>query len=47
MGKLPKTVSVISSKHCAIFYYLSILKEDIHDLKNNLTIFLGIKKYDN
>ena len=44
-GKLPDTVGVIGSKHCANLYSLSILENDIHDLKNNLTLFLGIKKY--
>ena len=44
-GKLPDTVGVIGSKHCANLYSLSILEHDIHDLKNNLTLFLGIKKY--
>ena len=44
-GKLPVTVGVIGSKHCANLYSLSILEHDIHDLKNNLTLFLGIKKY--
>ena len=46
-GKLPETVAVIGSKQCANFYDLSILEPDIHDLKNNLTLFIGIKKYGN
>ena len=44
-GKLLDTVGVIGSKQCANLYSLSILENDIHDLKNNLTLFLGIKKY--
>ena len=45
-GELPQTVGVIGSKSCAKLYGLSILEEDIHDLKNNITLFLGVKKYD-
>lgn len=44
-GELPATIGVIGSRYCAEFYNLSILEPDIHDLKNNLTLFLGIKKY--
>ena len=43
-GKLPKTSGVIGSKYCAELYGLSILEEDIHDLKHNLTLFLGVEK---
>ena len=42
-GKLPKTVGVIGSKICAELYDLEILADDIHDLKNNITLFLGVK----
>jgi prephenate dehydratase len=42
-GKLPKTAGVISNKNCAGIYDLKIIEEDIHDLKNNLTFFLGIE----
>ena len=43
-GKLPETVGVVGSQYCAELYDLNILEEDIHDLKHNLTLFLGIKK---
>jgi prephenate dehydratase len=43
-GKLPKTAGVIANKACAELYGLEILQESIHDLKHNLTLFLGIKK---
>lgn len=46
-GELPNTAAVIANKSCADLYGLSILAEDIHDLKNNLTLFLGVKKLDN
>ena len=44
-GELPQTVGVIGSKACADLYKLNILEEDIHDLKNNITLFLGVEKY--
>lgn len=43
-GKLPKTAGVIANKTCAELYDLEILQESIHDLKHNLTLFLGVKK---
>ena len=43
-GKLPTTAGVIANKACADLYGLEILQESIHDLKHNLTLFLGIKK---
>ena len=43
-GKLPKTAGVIANKACAKLYGLEILQESIHDLKHNLTLFLGVKK---
>ena len=43
-GKLPKTAGVIANKACADLYNLEILQESIHDLKHNLTLFLGVKK---
>jgi len=46
-GKLPETAGVIGSKYCADLYSLTILEENIHDLKNNLTLFLGIKNIEN
>ncbi len=45
-GDLPKTAAVIANQSCANLYGLVILKEDIHDLKNNLTLFIGIKKME-
>lgn len=43
-GKLPATVAVIANKACADLYGLEILQESIHDLKHNLTLFLGVNK---
>ena len=45
-GKLPKTAAVIANKACAELYGLEILQESIHDLKHNLTLFLGLKNLD-
>ena len=45
-GKLPETAAVIGSKYCAELYGLNILDEDIHDLKHNLTLFLGVEKLE-
>ena len=45
LGKLPNTAGVVGSKYCAELYGLNILEEDIHDLKHNLTLFLGISKF--
>jgi len=44
-GKLPKTAGVIAPKACADLYGLVIVQENIHDLKNNLTLFVGVKKH--
>jgi prephenate dehydratase len=44
-GELPKTAGVVAAKFCADLYGLVVLKENIHDLKNNLTLFLGVKKW--
>tara|TARA_B100000029_G_scaffold516539_1_gene630673 strand:+ start:4386 stop:4946 length:561 start_codon:yes stop_codon:yes gene_type:complete len=44
-GKLVETAAVIANKNCAQLYGLEIIEENIHDLKNNLTLFLGIKKF--
>ena len=44
-GKLPKTAAVIGSKYCADLYGLNIIDKDIHDLKHNLTLFLGVEKF--
>ena len=43
--KLPETAAVIANKSCADLYQLEILQESIHDLKHNLTLFIGITKY--
>ena len=43
-GKLPNNAGVVGSKYCAELYGLNILEEDIHDLKHNLTLFLGVEK---
>ena len=45
-GELPATAAVIANKTCAQLYRLSLLKEDIHDDKNNLTLFLAVKKFE-
>ncbi len=44
-GKLSNTAGVIANKACADLYGLEILQESIHDLKHNLTLFLGIKHW--
>ena len=46
-GKLPSTAAVIANKACADLYGLNILTKSIHDLKHNLTLFLGVKKMEN
>lgn len=43
-GKLSKTAAVVAPKACADLYGLVLLQEDIHDLKNNLTLFVGVEK---
>jgi len=43
-GKLPKTAAVIANIACAEIYGLDVLQKEIHDLKNNLTLFLAVKK---
>ena len=45
-GKLSKNIGVIGSQYCADLYGLEILEKDIHDLKNNLTLFLAVKKIE-
>ncbi|MBT7310523.1 prephenate dehydratase [bacterium] len=45
-GKLPNTAGVIANKACAKLYGLEVLQESIHDLKHNLTLFLGVKKLE-
>ncbi len=43
-GKLPSTAAVVGSDYCAELYGLNIVEKGIHDLKNNITLFLGIEK---
>lgn len=43
-GELPKTAAVIANIACAEMYGLEIFAENIHDLKNNLTLFLAVEK---
>ena len=43
-GKMNDTAAVVGSKFCSDLYGLNIIEKDIHDLKNNLTLFLGVKK---
>ena len=45
-GKLPANAGVIANQACAELYSLEILEKSIHDLKHNLTLFLGIKKLE-
>ena len=45
-GKLPVTVAVGGSEYCAELYDLNIVEKDIHDLKHNLTLFLGVEKLE-
>lgn len=45
-NKLPKTAAVIANRSCADLYGLEILQESIHDLKHNLTLFIGINRFD-
>lgn len=44
-GKLPKTAAVIANKSCAELYTLEIFEVNIQDLKNNLTMFLAVSRY--
>jgi len=46
-GKLEPYVGVIANKSCADLYNLEILAKSIHDLKNNLTLFLAVEKIKN
>ncbi len=45
-GELPKNAAVIANVACADMYGLEIFAPDIHDLKNNLTLFLGVRKLE-
>ncbi len=42
--ELPSSAAVVGSRLCAELYHLVVLTEGIQDLKNNLTLFLGVKK---
>jgi prephenate dehydratase len=42
-GKLSKTAAVIANKACAELYNLKIIERSIHDLKHNLTLFIGVE----
>ena len=44
-GELPATAAVIGSRKCGELYDLEVLTEGIQDLKNNLTLFLGVNKW--
>ena len=44
-GDLPSTAAVIGSRRCGELYGLAVLEAGIQDLKNNLTLFLGVKKW--
>lgn len=44
-GELEDTCAVIGNKNCAGLYGLQIISQNIHDLKENHTQFLVIKKY--
>ena len=44
--KLPETAGVIANKACADIYGLEVLEKSIHDLKHNLTLFIGVCKLD-
>ena len=45
-GKIDRTAAVVGSSYCAKLYGLNMLEKGIHDLKNNLTLFLGVEKYE-
>lgn len=43
-GDLTKKAAVIGNKNCAELYGLEIIAPNIHDLKNNITLFLAVEK---
>ena len=43
-GALDVSAAVIGSRYCAQIYGLSILEKDVHDLKENLTLFLSVER---
>ena len=44
-GELPSTAAIVASRRSAELYGLAVLAEGIQDLKHNLTLFLGLKKW--
>jgi prephenate dehydratase len=46
-GQLPPTAAVIANKSCVELYNLTLFAENIHDLKNNLTLFLAVAQLEN
>jgi prephenate dehydratase len=44
-GMLSEKSAVIANKSCAELYGLEIIADNIHDLKNNLTLFIAITRY--
>ena len=44
-GKLPETAAVIAPQSCADLYGLHTVAKDIHDLKHNLTLFIGVAQW--
>lgn len=45
-GKIAKTAAVIANRDCAKLYGLTLFAENIHDLKNNLTLFLAVTRLE-
>ena len=44
LARMLTPAAVVGSGLCAELYNLVVLTEGIQDLKNNLTLFLGVKK---
>ena len=44
-GELADTAAIVGSRRCGELYGLDVLAEGIQDLKNNLTLFLGVGKW--
>ncbi len=44
-GKLPESAAVIANKTCAELYGLEVLQASIQDMKENLTMFIAIKRF--
>ncbi len=44
-GFFPKTAAIIASQSCSNLYKLELFEGKIHDLKNNLTMFMAITQY--